>query len=220
MKNNWKHHLVIIRVTQPCVCWNPCQTSQVNSPHLHIWLLHGHHVEVSPPKVGKVPPVPAKAPCHHISPNGISNLLPNFTFKKAAKTTHFMIHDRYTTAKCNVFLEFSHKSQSCWVFGGFTKCRPFDLPKNLGKMLPPSPHQLRAAYKAAQRFQEQILSPLLDPRINISLDLPNGWQVCVLNAGIFRYSVSFYWNFFGASEVLGPQKTAFVKKHDIFFFKG
>jgi len=48
------------------------------------------------------------------------------------------------------------------------------LPKNLGKMLPPSPHQLRAAYKAAQRFQEQILSPLLDPRINISLDLPNG----------------------------------------------
>ena len=165
----------------------PCYTTLcVCAPHLHIWLLHGHHVEVSPPKVGKVPAVPAKAPgatnfaqrkslvmitCYQISRQ-----------KSSQDKTHFMIHDRYTTAKCNVFLEFSHKSQSCWVFG-VSKMPTFGMPypKIWAKMLPPSPHQLRAAYKAAQRFQEQILSPLLDPRINISLDLPNGWQVCVLN---------------------------------------
>ena len=62
-KNFERHHLVIIHLdTTLCVLEPLSNVLLVNSPHLHIWLLHGHHVQVSPLKVGKVPAVPAKAP--------------------------------------------------------------------------------------------------------------------------------------------------------------
>lgn len=69
---------------------------------------------------------------HQISPNGISVVMITCyqisRLKKQPRqhTSWFMIHDRYTT---NVvfFWVFTQKS-SCWVFGGFTKCRPFGMP--------------------------------------------------------------------------------------------
>lgn len=72
---------------------------------------------------------------HQISPNGISVVMITcYQISRLKKQPRQHTSWSMIDILLNVmFFEFSHKSQSCWVFGGFKKCRPFDLPKNLGQ---------------------------------------------------------------------------------------